>query len=163
MTTTHAMTRTPRTHPMHPRPVRAVAIVGLATMLTAGLATTATAQLQVAWAPTPTRVSSDADPSDDPMPGMDMPAEDMPAHDVPPEQQPVTEPPGHDMEGMTSPAQDTDADEHESAVSRPRGLVLSTFAAVNAAVLLSAAFVRRRSLARPGRRRVARPSAPTPA
>ena len=44
------------------------------------------------------------------------------------------------MPGMEIPA-----DEHDEPVSRPRGLVIGGFAAVNGVVLLAAAGVRRRS------------------
>lgn len=63
--------------------------------------------------------------------------------------------PAEDMPGAV--------DDHADAASRPRELVLGTFAAVNAAVLLSAALLRRRTKSEPDRRRAARLAAPATA
>ncbi|RYV52150.1 hypothetical protein [Pengzhenrongella frigida] len=139
------------------RLAHAAVIVGLTALLTAGVAPTAVAEPRA----TSTRGAATAPTeSGDPMPGMD-----MPEHDTAPEHAPAQEPPAHDMEGMTTPAEDLPGavDEHTGAVARPRGLVLGTFAAVNAAVLLSAALVRRRTKHDPDRRRAARLAAPATA
>ena len=72
---------------------------------------------------------------------------DMPASDMPSEAAPTPAPPAHDMEGMDMPADEmtSDGDEHAGTVSRPRGAVLGTFSGLNAAVLISAAVLRRRT------------------
>lgn len=77
----------------------------------------------------------------------------------------ASEPPEHDMEGMNMPAEEVPGatESHSGDVSRPRGPVLGTFAAVNAAVLLSAALVRRRTKPRLNRRRASPPGAPATA
>jgi len=140
---------------------RAAAIVGLTAILATGLAPTAIAVAQAASTSTPSGGST-TDPAEDSDPTTGL---DMPASDVPQQQVPAPEPPAHDMEGMDMPAQDmpAESDGHDGTVSRPRGLVLGTFAAVNAAVLLAAALLRRRTKAEPDRRRAARLAAPATA
>ena len=122
---------------------RALPTVGVAVLLIAGAAP-AVAVTAAPSAAAAVLTDSTTDPGDghESMPGMDMPASDMPS-----EAAPTPVPPAHDMEGMDMPADEmtSDGDEHAGTVSRPRGAVLGTFAGLNAAVLISAAVLRRRT------------------
>ena len=153
--------------PGHSAARTAVVTLGLALLLDAGLLTagllTAGAASAVAF-PTAERpsiaVGASSEPGDDPMPGMDMPAKDMPAQETPAQDEPA-----HDMPGMDMPAEDmpVEVDEHATEASRPRGLVLGTFAGVNAAVLLAALVLRHRTKNGHDRKRALRAAAPTTA
>lgn len=132
-------------------PSRAMPTVGLALMFVLGAASAAAADTP-SPAPGPAAASPSTapggghdtkhgtdhqtKPGTEPMPGMDMPATKPAAGTGT----------GHDsMPGMDMPAP---ADEHPAPVSRPRGLVLGGFAAINGAVLLGAVGLRRRSAAK---------------
>ena len=127
---------------------RALPTVGVAVLLIAGAAP-AVAVTAAPSAAAAVLTDSTTDPGDghESMPGMDMPASDMPSEAAPTPAPPTPAPPAHDMEGMDMPADEmtSDGDEHAGTVSRPRGAVLGTFAGLNAAVLISAAVLRRRT------------------
>lgn len=120
----------------------AVVTLGLALLLTAGAAP-AVAFPTAQWASI--AVGASSEPGDDPMPAQDEPAHDMPGMDMPAEDMPA------------------EVDEHAGGTSRPRGLVLGTFAGVNAAVLLAAMMLRHRTKDGHDRKRALRAAAPTTA
>ncbi|RYV49335.1 hypothetical protein [Pengzhenrongella frigida] len=123
---------------------RALPTVGVAVLLIAGAAPAVAVSAPPSSAAAAVFADSTTDPGDghEAMPGMDMPAEDMPAGEETSHDDPAENMPGMDMpaDEMTS-----DGDEHAGTVSRPRGAVLGTFAGLNAAVLISAAVLRRKT------------------
>jgi len=123
---------------------RVLPTVGVAVLLIAGAAPAVAVPVPPSTAVAAVLADSTTDPGDghESMPGMDMPAEDLPAGDETSHGEPAENMPGMDMpaDEMTS-----DGDEHAGTVSRPRGAVLGTFAGLNAAVLIGAAALRRKT------------------
>ncbi len=73
------------------------------------------------------------------------------------EGRPTPDQPGMDHEKSPMPGMDMPGSDHsDGAVSRPRGLLLGGFGALNATVLIAAAVLRRRTRAERDRRRVSR-------
>lgn len=122
---------------------RAVPTVGLALMFAVGAASAAEADSKHPT-PAPTASSSSSVPDDGhgAKPGTDHGTKPTEDHGTKSGDDHGTKP-GTDQEPM--PGMDMPADEHTEPVTRPRGLVIGGFAAINGAVLLAAAGVRRRS------------------
>lgn len=141
--------------------VRAVPTVGFAVLLAAWVTPAYAAQVAPSVVAAPSvRASSDPGDGHDSMPGMDMPAEDMPDGDEPASREPAENMPGMDMPAEDMPAE---KDGHAGPVSRPRGAVIGTFAGVNAAALIGAAVLRRRTKDEHHPKRTPRSTAPTTA